>query len=529
MRRLFSPMRWRGSGPALAGLLALGLRGGPAVGGPPDRARLDPHRLVLVLHGYTSSSAELAPLIDVLQAGDPPDHAPYHTHAIDFGVFSRVAHDHNLDVETLADLLNELYEGLPTRCEVCAARAEAPVKVALITRSLGGVIAREALLRGMEDRRSPWNIDRLVTLGTPWMGSTLTRFATGFQSIVVNGLLRTVLFGFVAPSRGGNFGRVNDAQARALRLGSPFLWDANARWSGEQARRQAAGEALMPTLHVLGLGSDDAQRRGDGVSRLASANVAPLFPASSTETLLTVLRHAEMWNRPPTPEHAPALRCLAPTLLHFVAHGSAVGAQCDGQDAVLALPPGLVGHPSARIYGQAFDGAPDPALLGAVARLEPRGDLGVRVELLGRDGQRRELAIPSNLSLFASDPEWSRNWPGTEAEQELEPSGRLVTTTLHVGPSPSRQLYLPDLSAATSYSLSVELRGVGLVDGHALWVEGPGRLPSSAAHLRVYPHQANLLYVIIDEASLPAPTSGPLRLEGLRLTPVEPRWGPVVR
>lgn len=513
----------------LAGVLGLGAA---AQAGPPDRAALDPHRLVLVLHGYTSSSAELAPLIEVLQAGDPPDHAPLHVHAIDFGVFSRVAHDHNLDVETLADLLNELYQGLPERCEVCAARAAEPVQVALVTRSLGGVIAREALLRGMEDRRSPWNIDRLATLGTPWMGSTLTRFATGFQSLVVNGLLRTVLFGFVAPSRGGNFGRVNDAQARALRLGSPFLWDANARWAGEQARRQASGEALIPTLHVLGLGSDDTQRRGDGVSRLASANVAPLFPAARTETLVTPLRHAEMWNRTAPADHAPALACLAPTLRHFIAHGTAVGAQCDGHDAIVPLSPGQVGAAgasSARTYGIAPGGRLDPALEGALGRLEPRGDLGLRVQLLGKDGQRRELAIPSNLSLFASDPEWSRIWPGTTVEQELEPSGRLVTTTLHVGPSPSRQLYLPDLSAAPAYSLSVELRGVGPIDGHALRVEGLGRAPSSAAHLRIYPHQANLLHVIIDEASLPAPTAGPLRLEGLRLTPVEPRRGRVVR
>ena len=510
----------------LAGVLGLGAA---AQAGPPDRAALDPHRLVLVLHGYTSSSAELAPLIDVLQAGDPPDHAPLHSHAIDFGVFSRVAHDHNLDVETLADLLNTIYQDLPTRCEICAERAAEPVQVALVTRSLGGVVAREALLRGMEDRRSPWNIDRLVTLGTPWMGSTLTRFATGFQSIVVNGLLRTILFGFVAPSRGGNFGRVNDAQARALRLGSPFLWDANARWAGEQARRQAAGEALIPTLHVLGLGSDDTQRRGDGVSRLASANVAPLFPAPTTETLVTPLRHAEMWNRAPPEAHAPALACLEPTLRHFIAHGTAVGAQCDGQSAVLALRPGQIGERESRVYGLAVGGALDPALTEALSRLEPRGDLGLRVELLGRDGQRRELAIPSNLSLFASDPEWSRIWPGTTVEQELEPSGQLVTTTLHVGPSPSRQLYLPDLSAEPSYTLSLELRGVGHVDGHALRVEGPGRAPSSAAHLRVYPHQANLLHIIIDEASLPAATSGPLRLEGLRLTPVEPRWGRVVR
>jgi alpha-beta hydrolase superfamily lysophospholipase len=133
--------------------------------GPP------PQRLVLLLHGYTSGSGELAGLAELLRGPGPQGAAPLHVHSLDFGSFTRVSHDHNLAVDTLAELLLAAVAALPDRCRVCHAQAEAEVPVAIVARSFGGIIAREAMLRGLATRRAPWHIDRFVTMGTPWMGT----------------------------------------------------------------------------------------------------------------------------------------------------------------------------------------------------------------------------------------------------------------------------------------------------------------------------------------------------------------------
>ena len=169
--------------PLLASALALALLPGgcavqaplsPAVAVLPAEAEMVPDRLVIVLHGYISSGEQISALVDGL-ARDPQQPA-YHVHNFDFGTFSRVGHSHNAGVEDLADVLTQFYAALPAHCPVCAARADRPVEVTLVARSLGGLIAREALLRDLAAQRAPWRVQRVVTLSAPFSGSGMTRF-----------------------------------------------------------------------------------------------------------------------------------------------------------------------------------------------------------------------------------------------------------------------------------------------------------------------------------------------------------------
>lgn len=482
-----------------------------------------PQRLVLLLHGYTSGSGELAGLAELLRGPGPGGAPPPHVHSLDFGAFTRVSHDHNLAVDTLAELLLAAVAALPDRCRVCHAQAEAEVPVAIVARSFGGIIAREAMLRGLATRRAPWHIDRFVTMGTPWMGSTLTRFSTGFQSIVVNGLVRTLLFGFVRPDRGGAFGRVQDAQARAMRVGSPYLWDRAVDWEQHLRRRAADGHELPATLHLIGIGAADADGRGDGVVRLPSAYVAPLAPSAEAETLLTPQRHRELWNHPPGRDRAPALAAAGPLLLRFLDEGSLRGAALDG----LVLPMDPPRHPDlpteARptVFGLAAGDHLDPALRAALGGLREIGDLHLRVEL-EHQGRRQELALPDALSLFVSDPDWSREWPGLvyAADEAAAPGA----DTLQVAPSPSRQLSVTGVPAGVPWALGVRISGLGWAPAAALRLESDGDAlaPSDRPErfaLRV--QQAHLLRLILDaEALTAAGHSGPVRIEGLRLQPV---------
>lgn len=488
-----------------------------AAPGPP------PQRLVLLLHGYTSGSGELAGLAELLRGPGPGGAPALHVHSLDFGSFTRVSHDHNLAVDTLAELLLAAVAALPDRCRVCHAQAEAEVPVAIVARSFGGIIAREAMLRGLATRRAPWHIDRFVTMGTPWMGSTLTRFSTGFQSIVVNGLVRTLLFGFVRPDRGGAFGRVQDAQARAMRVGSPYLWDRAVDWEQHLRRRAAEGHELPATLHLIGLGAADADGRGDGVVRLPSAYVAPLAPSAEAETLLTPLRHRELWNHPPGPARAPALAAAGPLLLRFLDEGSLRGAALDG--AVLPLDPprhpGLPTEARPTVFGLAAGDDLDPALRAALGELRAIGDLHLRVEL-ERAGRRQELALPDALSLFVSDPEWSREWPGlVHAADEAAAPG---SDTLQVAPSPSRQLSVTGVPAGAPWALGVRIEGLGWVPEAALRLasDGDALAPSDRpGRFALRTQQPNLLRLIIDADALGAAGHhGPVQVVGLRLQAV---------
>ncbi|MBL8615340.1 MAG: hypothetical protein JNM72_07015 [Deltaproteobacteria bacterium] len=485
--------------------------------GPP------PQRLVLLLHGYTSGSGELAGLAELLRGPGPGGAPPLHVHSLDFGAFTRVSHDHNLAVDTLAELLLAAVAALPDRCRVCHAQAEAAVPVAIVARSFGGIIAREAMLRGLASRRAPWHIDRFVTMGTPWMGSTLTRFSTGFQSIVVNGLVRTLLFGFVRPDRGGAFGRVQDAQARAMRVGSPYLWDRAVDWERHLRRRAADGLALPATLHLIGIGAADVEGRGDGVVRLPSAYVAPLAPSAEAETLLTPLRHRELWNHPAGDPRAPALAAAGPLLLRFLDEGSLRGAALDGLVLPLDPPrhPALPAEARPTVFGLSAGAALDPALQEALGGLREIGDLHLRVEL-EQEGRRQELALPDALSLFVSDPDWSREWPGLvyAADEAAAPGA----DTLQVAPSPSRQLSVTGVPAGVPWALGVRIGGLGWVPAAALRLESDGDAlaPSDRPeHFALRVQQAHLLRLILDAEVLEAAGhSGPVRIEGLRLQPV---------
>ena len=105
----------------------------PIVTPLPSAGATDPHRLILMTHGYVSESSAMQPLIDTLSkdgvprawldsdAGrgqDSSERQRYHVHAFDFGRFSRLGSDHNVSIEALARAFGQFYHQLPESCPV---------------------------------------------------------------------------------------------------------------------------------------------------------------------------------------------------------------------------------------------------------------------------------------------------------------------------------------------------------------------------------------------------------------------------
>jgi pimeloyl-ACP methyl ester carboxylesterase len=436
-----------------------------------------PGRLLVLVHGYTSSGEELDALSQPLEDRGSCGRA-YHLHRFDFGGVSRVAHDHNLAVETLGEALAEAIELLPQRCEVCAIRREQQVKVALVGRSLGGIVAREALMRGEPDLPPAWEVDRLVTLASPYFGSVRTRFATGLQSILMNGVLRTVLVGLIAPERGGTFGRVVDNQVRALRVGSPYLWDAHQGWLDWITRQEAVAKRVPDQLVVLGVGARDPVRQGDGVTRVSSGNVGPWIGA---ETLVVGLRHGELFNEEPNKRRASELTVTLEVLRDFIERGEVL------QRGFLTK--GELGGPVWM--------SRDPALARQLAALRAAelGDLGIR--FVSEQAPNALLELPVGTSAFQAPPEWNREWWGIETEGSNPPLLRVV-------PLPSGQLWLPDLWAGQGWDLRVELENAPTVR-FGLRVDGAymGEFLGPDLPIKLEPNRPNLVEVQVRGVKAP--------------------------
>lgn len=492
----------------------------------PAVSELAEDRLVIVMHGYISSGEEIEALVD----GLVEDEHPYHVHNFDFGAFSRVGHSHNAGVEELGEAFLSFYTELPERCPVCAERADEPVEVTVVARSLGGLITREALLAGAVDARPPWQIARVVTLSTPFFGSVMTRYSTGFLSIVINGFVRTALFGFINPERGGNFGRVVDEQIRALRLGSPYLWRSHMRW-----RDHVASGAPTPRwLTVLAMGSGRPELRGDGVMRLPAGNIAPLLPETQTETVLVDVVHSQLFNRPVRGHAAAELDLALGAIRRFVEDGTlarepslAPHTIARGADGALTLTRSLSpgDTPLQTVYLQ--PGGADRA--EKVADFERvldhnAGDLWLRFYAKAPDGTEQEIVLSRHLSAFQQGPEWA--WQELEPRFEPSADGTEVPTTMSVGPTHSHLIHIPDVVPAGDWALQVTLTGGVVVPAEWITVtaEGAGGQPRGAetwAPVHIAPIQANLVRVILDESAIRAahPELGALEIRDMSLKP----------
>lgn len=488
-------------------------------------------RLVIVMHGYISSGKDIAPLVEGLAHHE---RRPYHVHSFDFGAFSRVGHSHNAGVEELSDAFSAFYAELPERCPVCAERAERPVEVTVVARSLGGLITRETLMDGADAARAPWRVERVVTLSTPFFGSVMTRFSTGFLSIVLNGFVRTALFGFVNPERGGNFGRVVDEQIRALRLGSPYLWGSHMRW-----REHTASSSRVPDwLTVLAMGSPKPELRGDGVMRLAAGNIAPLLPGTGTEALLLDVLHSELFNKPCEGHEARELALALTAIRRFIEDGSlarepslALHTLARGADGRLLLEKTSSLPADAEPLPQTFylqpDGADREEKLADLSRIlsKDAGDLWLRF-YTGRPGAPgHEIVLSRHLSAFQQGPEWA--WQELDATYELDASGRHVPTTMTVGPTHSHLIHIPDVAPTGDWGLQVRLVGGIALPADWVWLDVQGGDETRAegvdwSPLHIAPLQPNLVRVFIDEDAVRAahPELGALEIAEVSLEPL---------
>ncbi|MFT5680231.1 MAG: hypothetical protein ACI8RZ_001137 [Myxococcota bacterium] len=471
--------------------------GKPATPSLPPIDAMASDRLAIVLHGYISSGEEISALVDGL-ARDPD--APIHTHNFDFGRFSRVGHSHNADITQLSAAFTSFYDALPQHCPVCADRADAPVEVTIVARSLGGVVVRESLLDGLIEHRQPWRISQVVTLSAPFSGSMMTRFSTGFLSIVLNGLVRTVLFGFINPERGGNFGRVVDVQIRAVRMGSPYLWSTHHRWA------EHLKSAEVPDwLAIVGIGHGIPEREGDGVVRFPSSNFAPLFPDANIETMLLDVTHPELFNRPRSGREGRELAVALSAIRQFMERGT------------LAGHPDLVFRPLSdtlpqKVYepttGPASDVAHRARQIGRILDSDA-GDLWMRFYAERPGYAPQEIVLERHLSAFQEGQESS--WQELEPQMERAADGTLVPTTLAVIPTPSQLIHIPDIAPSGWWGLQVRLAGGIVVDPSLITVTrmgaaitGAPQVDGDRSPVPIAPLQANLLRVSLDELAIRA-------------------------
>lgn len=575
--------RWLAVG--LVGLLLAGCVGRAPLAPLPPAAELVPDRLVILLHGYTSDAEATLPLRELLyREGVPrgwvkpglPGRMYYHTHAFDFGTFTRVGSDHNVAVEDLAEALSGFYHKLPESCPVCRERAERPVQVTLVARSLGGIIGREFLLReeergellqvevpGEGSARSPWRIRRVVTLGTPFYGSFKTLLSRGFLSLVINGMIRTVLLGFVKPEAGGTFGNVVDAQARALRYGSPFLFQQHMRWRALLERAAAAGRATPPWLVVASVGSPNPARNGDGVTRFASANVLPNLPNAPMEMFLTDVRHGDIFRAEggddPRRQYREMIR-TARAVVRFIEAGTLrddpTGAttrwQIVGARGARRLEPLRrdTSEEGSVVYLQSPDdqGRQDALyhkdLRRKVGRVNEAlaadlGDLWLRFYDGLPDGPTPPEVLPLRraLSLFRSGVERSRSWVDLVAATEADSAGAEVPVVQEMAPLRPHLITLPDITPTGLWGLVVRVDvprrarpvAVAREDIRVVYEGEPVHPPirpgdESLTALWIDPHRTNLVSIYLDGSRLRAryPELGPLEIRELGLDPIGP-------
>ncbi len=477
----------------LAWLLAVGCATSRNTPEPlPASTAMDPDTVVVMLHGYISSAAQFTALQEPLQRGGPGD-APLHVHSFDYGQFSRVGFDHNLSTERLGEVFAETIAHLPDHCEICAERADRATDMVLIARSYGGLILREALMGEQPVVPEGWRIRSVMTLATPWFGSEMTRYSVGFLSVVINGGIRTALFGFIRPDRGGTFGNVIDAQVRAMRLGSPYQVHAHDRWKAFTDAGKAPRWAL-----VTGVGSADPVNKGDKVLRFSAVNAAPLYPGWDTETMVIDVRHSRLFNSPPTRREARELNQLQRVIRRYVDHP-----RLSGQPGLSNRSP----VPGRELW--TFDNSNANAKVAELVRGD-RGDVWLRM-WAGRPGDARPLRPKRDLGAFQVGEEWSRRWQELRFETEQTADGREVPTVLQAGPLSSHMVFMPDLTPSGRWTVEVEVP--------------EGWLPSERVHANpqtggptvdVVALQNNVVDVFVD---VPKDTE----LRGLRFVPEDGR------
>jgi|GEM_PF-4112644 len=490
-------------------VLALGLaacaRPTPTESVPPPAQ----HKVAFLVHGYISDAGEFAEMGRALAQGG--DHgAPLHVHRFDFSRFSRVGSDHNLGVERLGAALGESVQAVKQQCPVCRSWANDPVDVSLIGRSFGGYVVREALLQDVPADWGTWEVDRVVTMASPLYGSTLTRYSTGFLSVIINGGIRTALMGFVSPERGGAFGHVIDAQIRAMRLGSPYQLDAHDRmvdWLG--------GDYPPPWLVVPSLGAADPVRKGDGVVRFSAANVASVFPSMGAQTLPIVVRHGHVFAGEPGGREAEELTRALGAVRHFIDHGSL------DTHAGIAPYAWQSGHLQRLSIDEQSPGAvwlpTNPGAEHEVHRRYERvaradlGDVWLRFHRGTPDVDARILPLAAGLSPLQSSTEWSRRW----LDLTVAPPDHAGTSVVTVGPVDRRHIFLPDVTPTGTWQVSVHLDNGPAVPADSLRIQVNGGPLTTGDAVAVAPLQNNVVdvYLIGDTAA-----------EGARVTAV--RWTP---
>lgn len=472
---------------AIALLLGCGHAGPPAAP-KATSAGPAPHKMVLLVHGYISEADAFVELSEPLAHGG--DHGePVHVHRFDYSRFSRVGYGHNVGVERLGTALGESVAALQEGCSVCRGWAEDPVDVTLVGRSFGGLIVREALLQDVSSSWGAWEVDRVITLSSPMYGSTLTRYATGFLSLVVNGGLRTVLFGFVRPEQGGAFGSVIDAQVRAMRLGSPYQLEAHDRmldWLG--------ADYPPPWLVVTSVGARNEVHKGDGVVRYSAANFAPVMPSMGAETFPVVVRHSRLYQSPPNRAEAAELDRLLTAIRHFIDHGT-----------IRNLP----GHGPFTISGGVAQSSTDRAEVwlprDALARQPVErhlnhlqhadlGDVWLRFFQGLPDLDAIPMGIAPGVSLLQAPPEWSLRW----LDVDVQNTDEKVTSVVAVGPVGSRHLFLPDVGPSGTWSLKVALKDGSWVADDQLRIRVNGGPATPGGLLKVRALQNNVVDVFIE-------------------------------
>lgn len=522
----------------------------------PGEADLVPDRLLVFVHGYLSSAAPMKTYIDLFSRLGVPTRFDvdeqvstlrYHAHAFDYSHFSRPGSDQNLSVEELAHSFGEFYHALPESCPVCRRRADKPVKVTLIAHSFGGLVLREFLLNEVRPRTlastaitqglqtsDAWHVDRVITTGTPYFGSTKTRFTQGFLSVLINGLIRTTLLGFVRPDGGGVFGNTIDAQATAVRLGSPYLWEAQQRWSRLDTHLRAHSESIPPWLVIVGVGQDRPEGTGDGVVRFSAANLAPLFPHSPVETLVVNLDHAAMVRIKPRGSRQREQRQMVAAMHHFITTGTLADAPPGlvsrygltvGQDGDHLMPEAQLlrsFNPDEPGFVRQWFYTPDP---DPIEKLEVRDFLQrlKRVErVVAADGADvwmrfyaglpnakrppQVLALPRPLSFFQNGIERSRDWTDRVATVEQNEAGELIPIVQSLAPERSHLISIPDLRPAGAFRLWIRLEDGIELTASEVRVEVEGGMASlpwqdpvrSGIPVWIRPQQANLVHIYLD-------------------------------
>lgn len=470
-------------------LLALGCtHGAPSTPSSPAPAH---HKVAFLVHGYISDADDFSELAEALTRGGAHG-SPLHVHRFDYGAFSRVGSDHNAGAETLGRALGEAVHTVRRECPVCQSWSDAPVDVTLVGRSFGGYVVRETLLQDADASWAPWEVDRVITLSSPLYGSTLTRYSTGFLSVIINGGIRTALFGFIKPEEGGAFGRVIDAQVRAMRLGSPYQLRAHDRmhaWMQE--------DYPPPWLVISALNSSEPARKGDGVVRWSAANIAPVFPTLGAQTLPIAARHGELFSGKAPPRRQPELHRALEAIRHFVDHGTVaslpgVAPYTWADDGLQRVPIAGTDPDTVWLPDTAAGNHPVTRRYERVARAD-LGDVWLRF-FVGTPGvDARQLDLKSGLSSLQSSPEWSRQWSDLVVS-EPDHTGSAVVS---VGPLGSRHVFLPDVTPSGAWTLGIEVDDTGPVPAERLRIRVNGGPLQTGNQVSVHALQNNVVDVFV--------------------------------